>query len=211
MTLFQVTEELKQLLSSSDYPDAKKVSLASKDTITHAQLVDFYQECHPTPSLLGLIRKSKLVIPRYETSERPKTKEFVRQMERLRVEAREQEYKRLVNKTPEFGTLYENTDQEYISPAKAHKELKNQLTTIVNIGVSVGSVSYAIWYWTGSSWGLKESYRALLTIFFGLLILVAEVVVYMGYINKIEEAKAKEHSKREVKKVLRSFDLNKQN
>ena len=62
--------------------------------------------------------------------------------------------------------------------------------------ISVGSVSYAIWYWTETSWGLPVSYRALLSVFFGLLVLVAEVVVYMGYINKIEDARDKERKRR---------------
>ena len=43
--------------------------------------------------------------------------------------------------------------------------------------------------------------------FFGLLVLVAEVVVYMGYINKIEDARDKERKKKEVKKVVRSINL----
>lgn len=60
---------------------------------------------------------------------------------------------------------------------------------------------------TASSWRLRDSYRVLLTVFFGLLVLVAEVVVYMGYLNKIEEARQKEYKKTEVKKVIKSYNL----
>ncbi|WLF79318.1 Vacuolar ATPase assembly integral membrane protein [Lodderomyces elongisporus] len=207
MTLFEITVQLKTLIEQSSLDKREKQKLLSNKTISHGQLIEFYNECHPTPTLLALLKKSKLHIPPYKTFIKEKTPEFLRQMERLRLEAKEKEYKQLINKSPEFATLYDNSDQEYISPAKAHKELKNQLTTIVNIAVSVGSVSYAIWYWTASSWGLKDSYRVLLTVFFGILVLVAEVVVYMGYLNKIEEARAKEKQKKEVKKVVQTFDL----
>ena len=63
------------------------------------------------------------------------------------------------------------------------------------------SVAYAIWYWTETSWGLPLSYRVLLSVFFGILVLVAEVVVYMGYLNKIEDARTRERKKKEVKKL----------
>lgn len=77
-----------------------------------------------------------------------------------------------------------------------------------NIFVSVASVVYAIWYWTDSSWGIRDSYRILICLFFGILILVAEVVVYLGYLRRVEEAKVKERNKKEVKKVIRSFTIN---
>ena len=35
-----------------------------------------------------------------------------------------------------------------------------------------------------------------------MVVLVAEVVVYMGYLNRIEEAKIRERKKKEVKKVV---------
>lgn len=205
MTLFELTDELKKTITESPY-DAKE-KLLNQEHINHRDLVSFYQACHPTPTLLSLIRQTKLYTPPYETYKQPKTKEFLKMMERLRLEAQEAEYKRLINPAPEHSTLYDTTNDEYISPVQAHKELKNQLTTIVNVFISVGSVSYAVWYWTASSWGLRDSYRVLLTVFFGLLVLVAEVVVYMGYLNKIEEARAREYSKKEVKKVIKSYTL----
>lgn len=132
-------------------------------------------------------------------------------MERLRREAQEQEYNKLINPTPEYNTLYDNStiDTSELTPAQFHKELKNQLTTIVNILISVASVAYAVWYWTGSSWGLQDSYRVLVSLFFGLLVLVAEVVVYLGYLNKVEDARIREQKKKEVKKVIRTVDLRK--
>lgn len=207
MTLFELTNRLKKTIAESLLDPSAKKKLILLEYISHRELINFYQACHPTPSLLSLIRQTKLHIPLYETYKQPKTKEFLQMMERLRLEEQESEYKKLINPAPEHTTLYDTTNQEYVSPAQAHKELKNQLTTIVNVFISVGSVSYAVWYWTASSWGLRDSYRVLLTVFFGLLVLVAEVVVYMGYLNKIEEARQKEYKKTEVKKVIKSYNL----
>lgn len=207
MTLFELTEKIKTTIDKSLYDSREKAKLLQLEYIGHKELITFYQECHPTPSLLSLIKQTKLYIPPYETFKQPKTKEYMRMMERLRLEAQEAEYKKLINPAPQHSTLYDTSNQEYISPVQAHKELKNQLTTIVNVFISVGSVSYAVWYWTASSWGLKDSYRVLLTVFFGLLVLVAEVVVYMGYLNKVEEARLREYNKKEVKKVIKSYNV----
>ncbi|KAI5954691.1 VPH2 [Candida jiufengensis] len=207
MTQFVLTNQLIDTIRQSDLSEIEKNDLITSKTITHTQLIQFYKNNKPTSSLLQLIKQTKLYLPKYESYNQPKTKEFIKQMERLRLEAKEKEYQKLINPSEKYETLYDNLNQEYISPIKAHKELKNQLTTIVNIFISVASVAYAMWYWTKSSWGLKDSYRVLLTIFIGLLVLIAEVVVYMGYLNKIEEAKLKENQKKEVKKIIKSFEF----
>ncbi|RCK63622.1 Vacuolar ATPase assembly integral membrane protein VPH2 [Candida viswanathii] len=208
MTQFEITPKLKETIGSSSLNSNEKTKLLSDPYISHKELVKFYQTCRPTPSLLHLIQQSKLHTPPFETYKQPKTKEFLKSMEKLRLEAKELEYRRLINPTPQFSTLYDEKLNEHDpTPQQAAKEVKNQLTTIVNIIISVVSVAYAIWYWTETSWGLPVSYRVLLSVFFGLLVLVAEVVVYMGYINKIEEARTRERKKKEVKKVVRTYNL----
>ncbi|EGW32529.1 uncharacterized protein SPAPADRAFT_61593 [Spathaspora passalidarum NRRL Y-27907] len=216
MTRYQTTPAFKELIeSASNIPSSLKSRLLHSDSlVTHTDLIEFYKTCKPTDTLLDLIKLTKLDIPNKNISpNKPKTKEYLALMERLRLEEKEREYKRLITPSPEYETLYDNTlmgDEEQMSVAQMHKELKHQLTTIVNILISVGSVAYAIWYWTESSWGLPVSYRLLLSIFFGLLVLIAEVVVYMGYLNKIEDARVRERKKKEVKKVIRTVDLKKE-
>lgn len=203
--MYTVTEGLKCVIRESKLDSDIAEALCSRTYITKANLVDFYKQYRPSDSLLQLIKDNdlKLVIHDNKESIRPKTAEFMKSMKKLRLEAKESEYQRLVNPTPEFNTLYETKYDEHApTPAQAHKELKSHIATIFNVFISVASVVYAIWYWTDSSWGLKDSYRVLLCVFFGLLILVAEVVVYMGYLNKISEARTKERTKKEVKTVL---------
>lgn len=210
MVNFQPSAKLRALVEESDWPESKKKQLLASKTLPHGELVDFYRQCRPTSSLLELLSMASLDIPNKSLpSEKPKSEEFVKSMELLRLRAEEDAYQKLVNPRPAFGRLYEEKfDDEPYNPARAHKETKSHVTTIFNIFISVASVVYAIWYWTDSSWKLKQSYRVLLCLFFGLLILVAEVVVYMAYLQKVEDAKIKERKKKEVKKVIRSFTVN---
>lgn len=208
MTNFDITPALKALINDSSLSTQEKNDLLKWKTISHVNLRNFYMRCKPTPSLYQLLQTTKLEIPNKNqmNSEIPKTKEFLKSMELLRLKASEEEYRQLIKPKQEFTTLYDEEDENF-NPAQAHKEVKSHITTIFNILISVASVVYAIWYWTDSSWKIKDSYRVLLCLFFGLLILVAEVVVYMSYLNKIDEAKIKERNKKEVKKVIRSVTL----
>lgn len=204
MTQFKITESLKKKLIG--IPKDELDSIKDNEYIDHKQLIEIYKKYKPTNSLLELVKTSKMHIPNKNIVEsKPKSKEFIQLMERLRREQKEKEYKKLVSPKQQFETLYDNSNEEIITPSQMNKELKSNLTTIVNILISVGSVVYAIWYWTESSWGLPNSYRVLLCLFFGILVLVAEVVVYMGYINKIEDARTKEQNKKEVKKVIKTL------
>ncbi|CAH2352428.1 vacuolar ATPase assembly integral membrane protein Vph2p [[Candida] railenensis] len=207
MTKFLLTPQLTKLVSNSSLDESQKESLLSSPYITHANLISFYKLCSPTPTLLQLIQMTKLYIPVRKEESKPKSKEFIESMNELRLKAKEDEYQKLIGKTTDLSQLlYEPSANDIeLTPAQMHKEVRSHITTIFNIFISVASVVYAIWYWTGSSMRIKDSYRILLCIFFGLLILVAEVVVYMGYLNKIEEAKIAENKKKEVKKVIKTI------
>lgn len=211
MTNFKITDELKNLIRDSGLKSEVKTDLLQKETIDHDALVNFYRECKPKNSMLDLLKTTQLVIPNKNPRNEnvPKTEQFVKSMEHLRLRAKEEEYQKLVNPSPAMNTLYEpKFDDEPFDRVKQHKETKTHITTMFNIFISVASVVYAIWYWTDTSWGIRDSYRVLLCLFFGIIILVAEVVVYMGYLRRIEEAKVKERNKKEVKKVIRSFTVN---
>ncbi|QRG37466.1 hypothetical protein FDK38_001841 [Candidozyma auris] len=210
MTQFMVTDRLKGLIEKSSLSKKEKQRLLAGETISHKDLVSFYRQCTPCPTLLELLRTSKLQLSkrhsRFEGP--PKTKEFLESMQRLRLQAKEEEYQRLLNKTKDdpFKLYEEKLDDDW-NPAKATKEVRSHLTTIFNIFISVASVIYAIWYWTDTSAGMRDSYRVLLCVFVGLLVLVAEVVVYMGYLAKVEDARVRERNKKEVKKVIQTIKI----
>lgn len=208
MSHYELTDKLKDIINGSPLHQDSRAKLLEQPTISHKNLISFYKTCQPTSTLLELLRETKIIINKSAEAPQKKSPEFLKSMEKLRLRAKEEEYQRLINPSLQANTLYEQKfDEQELTPAQAHKELKSQLTTIVNVLISVGSVVYAIWYWTDSSWKLQDSYRILLCLFFGLLVLVAEVVVYMGYLNRIEEAKIRERKKKEVKKIITTHHL----
>lgn len=208
MSHYELTDKLKDIINGSTLDEDSRAKLLEQPSISHKNLISFYKTCQPTSTLLELLRETKIIINKPTEAPKKKSPEFLKSMEKLRLRAKEEEYQRLINPSLQANTLYEQKfDEQELTPAQAHKELKSQLTTIVNVLISVGSVVYAIWYWTDSSWKLQDSYRILLCLFFGLLVLVAEVVVYMGYLNRIEEAKIRERKKKEVKKIITTHRL----
>ncbi|SCU89974.1 LANO_0D07096g1_1 [Lachancea nothofagi CBS 11611] len=126
------------------------------------------------------------------------SEEFKKQLGRLRLEQDEKEYQDMVRRD-KLATFH---DDEALTPAQMSKQVKEQITTVFNILVSVVSVVFAAWYWSGSSAGMKPHNRIFLCLFGGILILVAEVVVYNSYLRKIDEARVRERSKKEVKTVV---------
>ena len=202
---FAVTKQLRDIINDSSMNTQLKEKLCTAEFISRKDLINIYQQERPTATLLDLIKLTKLHIPTIKEPEKPKTKEFLESMRILRLKAKEQEYQNLITPAPAFTTLYEPDPESKMTIGQAHKELKTQMTTIVNILISVASVLYAVWYWTDSSMNIKVSHRVLISLFFGILVLVAEVVVYLGYLNKVEEARTKERSKKEIKKVIKSM------
>lgn len=209
MVEFVLTPALRTTIEQSSLAADAKKELLKNNLLSRASLVGFYSTCKPTSTLLTLLRQTKMKSVDYEDSApRPKTAEFLESMELLRRRAQEEEYQKLLNPRPGFGTLYEpKFDDEAFNASRLHKETKSHVTTIFNIFISVASVMYAIWYWTDTSYRFRDVHRVLLCLFFGLLILAAEVVIYMGYLRKVEEARTKERSKVEHKKVVRTFTL----
>lgn len=198
-----MTNQLKKLIEESHATSEIKRSLVSGDTLDHNLLLQWYQSSAESTSLLNVLQMTRLVLPRVlQEDPTPKTPEYEAMMAKLRLKQAEVEYQRLVRPKPEYETLHETDFTSMPLAAQQAKEVKNQITTIINVLVSVASVAYAAWYWTGSSWGLDPVWRVLFMVLAGLLVLIAEVVVYMGYIRRVDEARTRERAKKEVKKVV---------
>ncbi|CAN3365326.1 vacuolar ATPase assembly integral membrane protein Vph2p [Diutina catenulata] len=208
----QVAPQLKQWIEqSSDTPENKR-KLLSLPPPSHQDIINWYKRTQPAATLKEVFAATTLEWPKPAAEPtKEKTPEYVELMRRLRLEAKEKEYQQLLRAKPKYETLYEDPlTKDTPLPAQAAKEVKSQITTMFNIFISVASVAYAVWYWTASSWGLDVVWRVLLSVLAGLLVLVAEVVVYMGYLRRIDEARVRERSKKEVKKVIRTLDATKE-
>lgn len=176
------------------------------DSITMEALIKYHKECWQTE-----ISLKQLLTP-LEFKFKPKpvpgsnyTPEFKKQLDILDLQQQERDYQELIKKsrlTNLFGTTI---GDDAVTPAQMSKEVREQVTTVFNVLVSVVSVVFAIWYWTGSSTRLALHYRVIICLFFGILVLVAEVVVYNSYLRKISDAKVKERSKKEKKKIVKKI------
>lgn len=132
------------------------------------------------------------------------SEDFKKKLEFLKYQEQELEYQSMVKRSKSVFSLQE---EDELTPSQINKQIKEQVTTVFNVLVSVISVVVAIWYWTGSSTNFPIHVRLLLCLFFGILVLVADVVVYNSYLKKLEEAKVKEKTKVEKKKVLSKITL----
>ncbi|QLL30566.1 hypothetical protein HG536_0A03840 [Torulaspora globosa] len=213
MFYIQLNESIRSALQNAKEEDIAQSQRDEIDTILSVghlsmdNLIDHYEWY-----LKGKIPLKTLISPiefKFKAKHVPGSQyspEFKKDLERLGLQQRENEYQELIKKSrlrdSPFGSSGKNDDP---TPAQMAKEIREQMTTVFNVLVSVVSVVFAIWYWSGSSTRLPLHYRVILCLFFGILVLVAEVVVYNSYLRKISDAKSKERSKKEKKKVVKQI------
>ncbi|ODV93013.1 hypothetical protein PACTADRAFT_87265 [Pachysolen tannophilus NRRL Y-2460] len=212
MTRIILTDRiLKEVRASKVIDEATKEVISKRKWISHNDLIQLCRSSESSIGLIQLLENADVKRKKFEEVEVPKSAEFLKNQEILKIRQQEYEYQQLIKSSTNSLSMYDNDFTN--KPSQMAKELKHQLTTIVNILISVVSVMYAIWYWTGSSTYMDDGARILMSLFFGLLVLVAEVVVFNGYLLKLDDAKEKERKKKEVKKVVETvtFGKNKEN
>lgn len=125
-----------------------------------------------------------------------KSQEYLDLMSRLKVMQQEKEYQELIGS---------NEEEAVIKPGTVDaKALKEEVTTIFNIMISVVAVAWAIWKWT-PYWSVQS--RTLACLFGSILILVAEVVVYLGYRRRVSAARQTAKELKEKRKVIQVLPI----
>lgn len=223
----------------SNLDQSVKTQTLENGWIEYSLFVKVFNETqkHDDPeckSILWYLSDMTPVFSAYEKPEpKPKSREFTKLMERLRAEQDEKDYRILIgrnkngmapgnmenelirNEVDEVGKYKFLKDADIVGSQRSNdigsqaKEVKHQITTIFNIMITVGSVGYAVWYWSGSSMRLGNGTRVLLSLFFSILVLIAEVVVFGSYLRKIDEAKIKEKGLVEKKQVIETLVIGK--
>lgn len=127
------------------------------------------------------------------------TPEYKALMTRLRAEAEEREYSALTNK-PHLSSGEEDED-EY-----TYNDLKSHLSIIANVLLSVLATSAAVWK-VASGWDVPE--RLALAFTSSLVVCVAEVVVFGGYLRRIDESRQaeKKRDQNEEKVVVNVWEF----
>ncbi|KFZ07578.1 hypothetical protein V501_06311 [Pseudogymnoascus sp. VKM F-4519 (FW-2642)] len=185
--------------------------------ISHLQIVALSRQlksinaipCH----LDALLRGSHVYIP--PPSPKPaQTAEYKALMARLRRDAEERDYVRLTKPAPTSETYSRNlpatspafafaSTEAYIEASPddeiTYDDVTRQLTLILNVLVSIIACSAALWM--VSKWWSTPA-RLALSFAGSILVAVAEVGVYFGYIRKVKESVMEEKAVKEVREVV---------
>jgi hypothetical protein len=126
-------------------------------------------------------------------------------MARLRREEENMAYQRMVNPhttIPESSRIPTADEEDEVT----YSDVNRQLGLIINVLVSIIACSVAIWI-AARHWSVPQ--RMALSMFGSVTVAVAEVVIYMGYIRRIKEAKHTEVKKVETKEVVETWVIGK--
>jgi len=137
-------------------------------------------------------------------------------MARLRREEEARAYDRMLNPqfpSESFAQRFQGSPHANLFPSSydlakqeedetTYADVNRQLTLILNVLISIICCSVCIWI-AAKHWSTPT--RLGLSISGSLVVAIAEVVIYSGYIRRLEEAKQKEKLKVEQKEVSETW------
>lgn len=122
-------------------------------------------------------------------------------MARLRADAEAREYARMTG-----GDVDGQQEQEEEN-AFLMADLRTQMTVIVNVLLSTVATAVAVWMVAG---GYDVPARLGAAFTTALVVCVAEVVLFGGYVRRIQEAREREAKKKEEKEVVGTWEITKE-
>jgi hypothetical protein len=163
--------------------------------------------------LADLLHGSSVYIPPLKPKPEP-TSEYKALMARLRKEEEARSYERMLNPlapTETFSQRFPNTSYGRLFDANAasadddemtYQDVDRQLTLIINVLVTVVACSIAVWV-AARRWDTPQ--RLALSMSSSIVLAIAEVVIYWGYINRLKDARNKEKKKVEKKEIMETW------
>ncbi|KAF5574607.1 vacuolar er assembly vma12 [Fusarium pseudocircinatum] len=192
--------------------------------ISHGQIVDLWKQLkvqgNSNFTLEQLLRGASVYIPPPPPKPEP-SPEYKALMARLRREEEARSYERMINPPPQHETFKDHFPSVTASFAAANRptsasdlgdddtameEVHKQITLIINFLVSIAGVAGTLWV-TARWWSLPA--RMFLTMGGSILVAIAEVVVYNAYIWKMDQGRKKHGKVKEVREVVESWVLGK--
>ncbi|KAH6677283.1 endoplasmic reticulum-based factor for assembly of V-ATPase-domain-containing protein [Halenospora varia] len=189
--------------------------------ISHGQIIDLSRQMKagglPRSSLEMLLVGARVYIPPPPPKPEP-TSEYKALMARLRREEEHRSYERMINPPPPMETFAQrfpassaadafsstsqfassNTDDDDVTYA----DIDRQMALIFNVLISIVACAGAIWI--AARWWSTPA-RLALSMSGSMLVGIAEVVVYSGYIRRVGEAKSKAKKLKEIKEVMNTW------
>jgi hypothetical protein len=136
-------------------------------------------------------------------------------MARLRQEEEARKYERMLNPPAgeRFTQRFPNSHHAHLLAENSkiavdqedditYAEVNRQLALVINVLVSIIACGAAIWV-AARHWDIPQ--RLAVSMIGSIVVGVAEVVIYMGYLRRLSEAKSKELAKKEVKTITDSW------
>ena len=164
--------------------------------------------------LAELLRGSAVHIPAPKPKPEP-TSEYKALMARLRREEEARSYERMLNPPVSIetfsqrfphsphGHLFSSNDSSSKEDDEmTYQDVNRQLTLIINVLVTVVACSVAIWV-AARHW--NPPLRLALSMSGSIVLAIAEVVVYSGYIRRLKDAKLKERNTVEKKTITETW------
>lgn len=198
----------------------RKNGIQIGDPISHAQVLELSKQLKANnidPHHLDtLLRGSTIWVP-LRPKPKEKTSEYKELMARLRREQEAREYLQMINPTTPAETQSRNLPRAsaanaftataaYIEDSPddeaTYADINRQVTLIINVLVSIVACSAALWM--VSRWWSTPA-RLALSLGGSILVAVAEVAIYWGYIYKVKESIKTERKIKEVKTVTRTW------
>ncbi|KAJ4190939.1 hypothetical protein NW755_005154 [Fusarium falciforme] len=193
--------------------------------IYHGQIVDLWKNLktqgNSSYTLEQLLRGASIYIPPPPPKPEP-SPEYKALMARLRREEEARAYERMINPVPQLETFHNRFPHAASAFAEVNKptsardtgdnddavmnEVHRQVTLIINFLISIAGVAGTLWI-AARWWSLPS--RLFLTLGGSILVAIAEVTVYSGYQWRMEEGKKKDRKVREVKEVVESWVVGK--
>jgi hypothetical protein len=192
--------------------------------VSHAQLINLSKLLKETTkntddacTLASLLHGTAIFTP--PPSQKPtQTPQYRALMARLRAEEESRSYERMLHPPPtreSFNQRFPKAAAPFSLGASApldtdddvsYEEVHRQIILIINILISIVCVAVFIWV-AARHWSVGK--RLGLSMGGSLVVAVAEVAVYGGYVRKVKEAKRLERKKPEIKEIVKSWVLDK--
>ncbi|KIW54058.1 hypothetical protein PV05_06449 [Exophiala xenobiotica] len=197
MVLLTTTPRILSALSSLPPSTLSSLSISQLPTtpgspIEHTTLIALSRLSYPQTTLNCLLRGTKV----YTAPPPPKPEPsagYIALMARLRKEQERREYASLISKRTPLDTNEEDaSEKDDITPS-----------LVFNILLSIVMCAGAMFYLT--RWWRNDGLRVLVSLSTGILVGVAEVTVYAGYLRKVKLSREKERTKRETKEYIGEY------
>ncbi|KAI8718311.1 hypothetical protein NCS52_00609700 [Fusarium sp. LHS14.1] len=193
--------------------------------ISHDQIVNLWKNLkaqgNSSYTLEQLLRGASIYIPPPPPKPEP-SPEYKALMARLRREEEARAYERMINPVPNLETFHNRFPNAASAFAEVNKptsardtgddddatmnEVHRQVTLIINFLISIAGVAGTLWI-AARWWSLPS--RLFLTLGGSILVAIAEVVVYSAYQWRMDEGKKQDRKVREVKEVVESWVVGK--